>query len=96
MAEGTPTQIPRELVAELDRSRESAARLLDKLAQKLGSNTMVRGAASGIGKAAQYVQAHSVEDMAAGAGRAIRKRPGVAIAAAVVAGFLVGRALRPR
>jgi hypothetical protein len=96
MAEGMRAHLPEEVIAELDKSREHAALLLEKFAHKLGSNPMVRNAASGVQRAAQYVQAHTVDDMAAGAKRAIRKRPGAAIAAAVLVGFLVGRALRGR
>lgn len=81
---------------EVERSRESAARLLDSLAQKLGGSHAVRSAASGVQRAAHYVQAHSVKDVATGIERAARRRPGAAIAIAVVAGFLVGRALRSR
>jgi len=92
MSEGTPAEIPQDVLADLDRSRQSAAVLLDKFARKLGSSPV----ASGVQKAAQYVQAHTVEEMAAGVERTIRKRPAVAIAVAVAAGFLVGRALRPR
>lgn len=96
MPEGMPAQIPQDVIAELDRSRETAAQLLEKFADKLGSTPVIEGAAGPVRRAAQYVQAHSVDDMAAGAERAIRQRPVVAIAAAVVIGFLVGRALRAR
>ncbi len=85
-----------ELQAEVEKSRESAARLLDTLAQKVGGNRAVRSAASGVQRAAHYVQAHSVKDVAAGIERVVRSRPATALAVAVVAGFLVGRALRPR
>jgi hypothetical protein len=81
---------------ELERSRESAARLLDTLAQKIGANRAVRSAASGVQRAAHYVQAHGVKDVAFGIERVVRRRPAAAIAAAVVAGFLFGRALRSR
>lgn len=81
---------------EVEKSRESAARLLDSLAQKVGANRAVRSAASGVQRAAHYVQAHSVKDVASGIERAVRRRPAAAIAAAVIAGFLVGRALRSR
>lgn len=85
-----------DLIAELDKSRESAARLLESLAQKLGATPVVRSAAGGVQRAAHYVQAHSVNDVLDGIERAARRRPVAAIGIAVAAGFLVGRALRSR
>ncbi len=87
---------PQELQAELERSRESATRLLEMLAQKIGAARAVRTAATGIERAAHYVQAHSVKDVATEIDHAVRWRPVLSIAFAVVAGFLVGRAIRPR
>ena len=87
---------PQDLALELEKSRESAARLLDTLAQKIGAAPVVHSAAGGIQRAAQYVQAHTVKDVFAGIGRAARRRPAAAIGIAVVAGFLVGRAIRSR
>ena len=81
---------------ELERSRESAARLLDTLAQKVGANRAVRTAATGVQRAAHYVQAHSVKQVASGIEKVVRQRPAAAIAIAAVAGFLFGRALRSR
>jgi len=86
----------RDLEIELDKSRESAARLLETLAQKIGSARAVRTAANGVQRAAQYVQAHSVKDIATEIESAVRWRPALSIAVAVVAGFLVGRAIRSR
>jgi ElaB/YqjD/DUF883 family membrane-anchored ribosome-binding protein len=86
----------RELLAEVERSRESAARLLDTFAQRVGGSRAVRTAASGVQRAAHYVQAHSAKDVAIGIERAVRSRPVSAMAIAVVAGFLAGRALRSR
>jgi ElaB/YqjD/DUF883 family membrane-anchored ribosome-binding protein len=81
---------------EVERSRESAARLLENLAQKVGGSRAVRTAASGVQRAAHYVQAHGVKDVATGIERVVRRRPAAAIAIAVAAGFLIGRALRSR
>jgi hypothetical protein len=92
----THTKDPREVQAEFEKSRESAARLMESLAQKTGAVRAVRGAASGIGRAARYVQDRSVSDLASVMGRLVRQRPAYLIVAAVVAGFLVGRALRSR
>jgi len=85
-----------ELQVEVERSRESAARLLENLAQKVGSNRAVRTATASVQRAAHYVQAHSVKDVANGLERAVRSRPTASIAIAAVAGFLIGRALRSR
>lgn len=85
-----------ELLAEVEKSRESASRLLDSLAQKVGGNRAVRRAASDVQRAAHYVQAHSVKEVATEIERAVRSRPASAMAVAVVAGFLVGRVLRSR
>ena len=75
----------RELMDEVERSQETAARLMETLAQKIGST-----------RAARYVHTHSVKDVAFEIERAIRRSPVPAIAIAVVAGFLAGRALRSR
>ena len=87
---------PQDLQSELDESRESAARLLETLARKIGASRAVRNAATGARRAANYVQRYSAKDVVAGAERVVRRRPAVSIAVAVVAGFLVGRALRSK
>ncbi|HUB33978.1 MAG TPA: hypothetical protein VMA31_13140 [Bryobacteraceae bacterium] len=84
------------MLSELERSRESAAQLLESLAQKIGASPALRTAATGVHRAAHYVQVHTVNDALRGLGRVVRKRPAYSIAMAVVAGFLVGRALRSR
>jgi len=94
--ETAPGNSPKELQLELDRSRESSARLLDSFARKIGGNRAVRKTASSVNRAAHYVHAHSAKDVAIEIERFVRRRPGYSIAAAVVAGFLVGRALRSR
>ena len=83
------------LQAELDRSRESSIRLLDNLASKIGARRAVQSAAGGVHRAAQYVQAHSVKDMATGIEQVVRRRPASSIVAAVIAGYLLGCVLRP-
>jgi ElaB/YqjD/DUF883 family membrane-anchored ribosome-binding protein len=85
-----------DLEVELDKSRESAARLLESLAQKIGAARAMRTAATGVQRAAQYVQGHSVRDVATEIESAVRWRPALSIAVAVVAGYLVGRAIRSR
>ena len=94
--ETVSAQGPQDIMAELDRSRESAARLLENLAQRIGAAPVVRSAADGVQRAAHYVQAHSVKDVITGIERAARRRPVAAIAIAVTAGFLVGKAIRSR
>jgi len=85
-----------DLIAEVDRSREAAARLLEALAQRIGATPVVRSAAGGMHRAARYVHAHSVKDILSGIEKAARRRPVISIAVAMVAGFLVGRAIRSR
>ncbi len=78
-----------DLQSELAQSRERAARLMDDLARKIGASRPLRGAA-------QFVQDHEWSGVAAGVAKAVRGRPATSIAVAVLAGFLIGRALRPR
>ena len=94
--EALSAQNAHELQAEAEKSRESAARLLDSFARKVGGSRVVRSAASEVERAAHYVLSYPVKDVVAGIDRAVRSRPGSAIAIAVIAGFLVGRALRSR
>jgi ElaB/YqjD/DUF883 family membrane-anchored ribosome-binding protein len=92
----TPAANPHDLQGELEQSRESAARLLDALARKLGTVGGMRGAACRAGRAARYVHDHSVRDMVAGIDRFVRRYPVPSAALAVVAGFLAGRVIRSR
>lgn len=94
--ESISARAPRDLTLELEKSRESSARLLEALAQKIGAAPGMRSAAGSVQRAAHYVQAHSVKDVLAGIDRAARRRPVAAIGLAVLAGFLVGRAMRSR
>ncbi len=76
-----------EIQAELEQSRVSAARLLESLALKLR-------AVRPVNQTVDYLQSHSPREMAAGVGRLVRRRPVYAVVAAVVAGLLVGSAVR--
>ena len=87
---------PENLDVELERSRASAARLLESLAQKLHAAPVVRQATTGIGRAAQYVQDSSVKGLAARLDRTVRKLPVTSILIAAAAGFLAARAFRRR
>jgi hypothetical protein len=92
----TPAREAHELQVEAEKSRESAARLLETLARKVGSHRLVRDATSGIERASRKAQSLSAKDVAIGIGRAVRSRPASAMALAVVAGFLIARAIRSR
>jgi len=84
------------LTIELERSRESSARLLYNLGQKIAASRTVRSAAAGVQHAADYVHEHGWRGMASGVGRAVRKRPGTAIMIAAAAGFLLASLARSR
>src|SRR5215472_1832653 len=77
-------QVTKDQQAEIEKSRVSAARLLNDLSEKLR-----RGAVSG----ARGRPGDSIREMTAGVQRVVRRRPIASIAIAVLAGFLVGRAL---
>ncbi len=94
--ETAPAQSPRDLQSDLEKSRESAERLLDTLARKIGASRAVRNAANGMQRAARYVHVQSARDFTAGLERLVRRRPAYAIAVAIAAGFLAGRAFRRR
>ncbi len=94
--DAAPAQSPQELESELNKSRESAARLLDNLARKIGASRAVHNAAGGLHRAAHYVHGYSAKDVVTGIERLMRRRPGYSIALAVVAGFVIGRAIRSR
>jgi ElaB/YqjD/DUF883 family membrane-anchored ribosome-binding protein len=74
---------------ELARSRESAGRLLQSLAAQIRAVPAMQSAA-------QYWQEHSPTEIASVVNRAVRRNPVPAIAVALVAGFLLGRALEGR
>jgi ElaB/YqjD/DUF883 family membrane-anchored ribosome-binding protein len=79
--------------AEVEQSRQSAARLLENLRRKLRRNLAVRNAAYGVERAARYVRGRSLRRGAAAAKRFIRREPVVALSVALAAGFLLGRAI---
>ena len=91
-----PSHDPNVAQAEMERSRDSAARLMESLARKIGSARAMRDATAGIERAARYVQVHSVKDVVTGLERLVRRRPVYSIGAAVAAGFLIGRWIRSR
>ena len=75
--------IPASMEAELERSRQSAGRLLDTLARRVGAS-----------RAAHYVKTHSAREMAEEFQRAATRRPLYALAIAALAGFLLGCAIK--
>lgn len=88
-ADETVAYMPANLDAALEQSRQSAKRLLDSLARKVGAS-----------RAADYVKTHSTRDVVVEVTEAVQRRPVYALAAAVAAGLLIGcalkRGLRPR
>jgi ElaB/YqjD/DUF883 family membrane-anchored ribosome-binding protein len=84
------------LHAEFETSPRSATNLLQQFRYRLQNNRTVQRAKDSVGRAAHYVHDHSPKDMAAGLERLVRRRPGAALAVAVVAGFLIGRSIRRR
>jgi len=92
---------PASMRTELEKQRQVAARLLRDLAAAFARNaTQVRrgahSAARRTGHAAQYVQERYMRDWAAGLGYFVRRHPASSVAAMVLAGYFVGRALRRR
>jgi ElaB/YqjD/DUF883 family membrane-anchored ribosome-binding protein len=85
-----------EIDPEVEKSRESADRLLDTLAQKLRIKRAVRNCASSMQRAAHYVQGSSLKDAFTAVDEFVRQRPAPSLLIAVAAGFVVGRILRPR
>jgi len=89
-----PVVTPARLQAELEVEQRKTARLLHDFAQALYSSA--GRVPRTVSQAAHYLQGHSVKEAATGAGRVIRRNPSAAMLAAVVAGFLIGRAIRQR
>jgi hypothetical protein len=75
---------------EIERERESSARLLNRFAAAL------RSSAPRLQDAAHYVQDRYMRTMADGFGRSVRRRPGLSLAIALMAGIAIGRAFRSR
>jgi len=92
---GDETALPR-IEQELETSQELAGQLLDNLAQKLRRKRAARHAASGLERAAHYVQAYSMKRMATEVGQLVRRQPAASLFVAAAAGLLIGLALRPK
>lgn len=73
--------VPANLDAELEQSQQSAKRLLETLARKVGA-------------ARAAIETRSAREMAADLERAAGRRPVYALAAAIAAGLLLGCLLK--
>jgi ElaB/YqjD/DUF883 family membrane-anchored ribosome-binding protein len=103
--QGSPTASSESIHNEIERQRQSSARLLDNFAAKLGAvasrggrtaGGAVRYAADNVQRAAHYVQGDSLKETAREIERFIRRRPAPSLIVAAAAGFLLGRALGSR
>lgn len=91
-----------EAKQKIDAQREPMARGLEGTAQRIrergdrvssATSEAVRTTADKIQATADYIREHDVTDMLDDVQDVVRRHPGPALAAAAVAGFLVGRAL---
>lgn len=91
--------------SELERQRQTSRRLLNDLASAIYRSAShvtnraggaMASAARRTGNAAQYVQDQYLREMVTGLGRFIRSHPAPSLAVAILAGVVVGRALRNR
>ena len=83
----------------LMRSELPAAHALDQTASTLHEKgdkaaTVAHRTADKIQATADYIRGHDLKDMADDVGSLVRRYPGPSLAAAVVAGFLLARAIR--
>jgi len=76
---------------------ESAANTLHQKADSLPGgekvSNLAHAAADKLGATADYVRRHDVSSMTSDLERIVRRNPGPALLTAVIAGFLVGRAM---
>ena len=101
-----PAEIPvSSMRSELEKQRQTSRRLLNDLASAIYRSAShvtnraggaVASAARRTGSAAHYVQDQYLREMVTGLGRFVRRHPAPSLAAAVIAGVVVGRALRNR
>jgi hypothetical protein len=82
----TPLPSARTLMEQVEKERQTSARLLESFAAKLGL-VASRGSRSARVKL-------PLSEMATGIDNMVRMRPGSSFLFAVVAGYLVGRAIR--
>ena len=99
---GTSDRMPDELSSEIEKERQSSARLRDNLADtikhslpsKQEARDMLRSAGEKVQDTAQYVQDRYLRDMGSKAAAYARRQPLAAIGIAMACGFLIGRAIR--
>jgi ElaB/YqjD/DUF883 family membrane-anchored ribosome-binding protein len=93
-------QTGRQATEKVDAQREPAARALENTASRLqDGGDRIASAASGAVRSttdklhatADYIREHDVRDMLDDVQDLVRRHPGQALAAAAVAGFLVGK-----
>lgn len=98
-------ETPEIMQAELERERQSSARLRHDFASAIraSAGTVKEKAGTSVAwcrrearHAAQYVQDHYLRDWSTEVGRFIRRYPAPSLIVAVVAGYAAGRALRRR
>jgi ElaB/YqjD/DUF883 family membrane-anchored ribosome-binding protein len=75
---------------------EQQRQFTSRLRQQFAAALRAVGPQGPLRDAARYVQQHYVERIAAGLDEFVEKQPAASVAAAFLAGYLVGRALRPR
>jgi hypothetical protein len=102
---GTPDEMPVAISAEIEKQRQSSARLLRDFADTLQrtARTLPSKAGRSAGRAAtqlqisaRYVQRQYLRGMAGGLSRTASRHPVPALLVAAAAGYVVGRALRSR
>jgi hypothetical protein len=85
----------RQMLAELERQRQSSARLMNKLAQRLGSLASHAPRLPGR-RAERRPDVSPLKELAVEIEHVVRRRPGVSLLVAAAAGFAVARALTRR
>lgn len=93
------TDLGRTAAEKIEASRYAAASGLESTASALhqGGETftgLAHSTADKLASTAQYLREHDVKSMMTDVERAVKRNPGIALLAAGVIGFLVGRTLR--
>lgn len=101
VARSAAADFGRKTVESIDARRQPAAGTLDYTASTLHSQAdkvagMAHATADKLQATADYVRQHDIAAMAKDVEGLVRRYPGQALAAAVVLGVLVGRAVRTR
>lgn len=100
-----PPETPETMRAELEKQRQSSARLMDDFAHAIRSSagtvrekagTSAAWAAREARQAAHYVQDRYLREWSIGVGRFVRRHPAPALIVLLAAGYALGRALRRR